>query len=265
MISILISIPFVLSALFKSLDSGFFIRQILRLGFIPSSVGGLFGVLILAMLWCIATSLFFGYCTGFIIPLAQLFLSFATLITILQAWKQKRPSCGCYGPGIIVPPSISILINMLLFFGLSTLPPSVCTHDSVRTLSIFVLVGVVLGRMSQSSPIIDFSPIALGKKWNTEEEHEWQVISFLSQECDVCHLWKPVLNALHKHHPVHIYTTTCDDNSVPCTSWSRKKILTSIESFPTIILLHNNTIIKKWTSPPPQNLLEQIQKAHYAT
>ena len=265
MISFFLALPFLLSALSKSLDSGFFVRQIQRLGFLPNSVSGLASVLILAVIWGITACLMLGHCYELIVPLAQGFLFFAALITALQAWKQNRPSCGCYGPGLIVPPSISITINVVVIFGLTTLGPSTCTHDSLRTTIIFVLAGIILGRFSQKSPLIDFSPIAVGNVWKTKTSHEVQVVAFLSQECDVCHLWVPVLNALHKHHPVHILTTTCSSETTPCSSWTRKKMLTYVESFPTIMLLSNNIITKKWSSPPPQNLLEQIQKAHYAT
>ncbi|MAA80131.1 MAG: hypothetical protein CL916_12830 [Deltaproteobacteria bacterium] len=263
--SVLLALPFLLSALSKSLDSGFFVRQIQRLGFLPNSVSGLLGVFILATIWGITASLLFGYCYDLIVPLAQFFLLLATLITALQAWKQKRPSCGCYGPGLIVPPSISIIVNILIIIGLNTLDISTCTHNSLRTTIVFMLIGVVLGRFSQTSPLIDFSPTAIGKIWKTKSNHEWQIVAFLSQECDVCHLWNPVLNALHKHYPVQVFTTTCTSTDIPCSSWTRKKMLTYIEAFPIILLVHNNIITKKWNSPPPQNLLEQIQKVHYAT
>ena len=264
MISLFLSLPFLLSALSKSLDSGYFLRHIQRLGFLPNSICGFVGVLLIATIWGISTSLIFGLCFGFIVPAAQIFLLFATLITVVEAWKQNRPSCGCYGPGLIVSPSISVIINIILLVGLSHLDTSTCTHSSLRIITICMIIGVVLGRFSQSSPLIDFSPTAIGKIWRTKTKYEWQVIAFLSQECDVCHLWKPVLNALDKHYPVHVLTTECSFENVPCSSWARKKMLSNIESFPTILLLHNNVITKKWSSPPPQNLLEQIQKAHYA-
>ena len=262
MISFFLAVPFCLSALSKSLDSGFFVRQIHRLGFVPNSVCGFASVVILAALWGISSSLLFGHCYGLTIPLAQAFLIFATVITALQAWKQNRPSCGCYGPGLIVPPSISIIVNLLVIIGLETLEASICTHESLRTITIAAIIGVVLGRFSQSTPLVDFSPIAIGKIWKTKENQEWQVLAFLSQECEVCLQWKPVLNALNKHYPVQIRTSSCTDSHLPCSSMDRKKMLTYVESFPTIILLHNHVIVKKWSSPPPQNLLEQIQKAH---
>lgn len=264
MISVFLSLPFLLSAVSKSLDSGYFVRHIQRLGFLPNSVCGLISVLLLAILWGISTALMFGYCYGLIIPIAQVFLLLATLITAIESWKQKRPSCGCYGPGLAVSPSISIMINIIVIVGLSTLQNSTCTHTSLRTMLVCMLIGIVMGRLSQSSPLIDFSSIATGKKWSTKSDHEWQVVAFLSNECEVCHLWKPVLHALHKHYPVHIITADCTLEKVPCSSWTRKRILTHIESFPTLLLLHNNVITKKWSSTPPQNLLEQIQKLHYA-
>lgn len=265
MISFFLSLPFFLSALSKSLDSGFFMRQIQRLGFLPNSVSGFASVIILALLWGLASGLAFGYCYDLIVPLAHGFLVVATLITVLQAWKQNRPSCGCYGPGIIVPPSISIAINTIVMIGLTSLHSSTCTHDSLRTIFVFMLAGIILGRFSQRSPLIDFSPVAIGNTWNTKAKHEWHVVAFLSQECEVCRRWEPVLHALHKHYPVHVLTTACPEDGIPCSLWTRKKMLTYVEAFPLIMLVHNNVIAKKWSSPPPPNLLEQIRKAHYAT
>lgn len=267
MIAVLLSIPFFLSAISKSIDSGHFVRQVQRLGFLPSSVCGFLCVIILGLVWSIASSLFLGVCHGLILPFTQAFLCCAMLITVLQAWKQQRPSCGCYGPGITVPPAISIIIDLILLIGVHNLEPAPCTHESIRIILVMVIIGLFLGRTSLSSPIIDFSPIARGKKWVQPTKEEISIIAFLSIDCTTCAQWQPVLNALNKHHPVQIITSQCDEdrNKTPCIRWTRKQMLKYVESFPTIILLHHDTIQKKWDSSPPENLLEQIQQVHYSS
>ena len=266
MISVLLSLPFLLSAMSKSIDSGYFVRQVQRLGFLPNAVSGLLCVLILGILWGVAASLGSGRCTGLSIPIAQTFLVGAILITSLQTWKQNRPSCGCYGPGLVIPPLFSIIIDVALLFGLSDIDSSSCTHESLRSISIVVVVGLLMGRASLLSPIIDFSPLAKGKKSPYPTHKERSVIAFLSNECMVCTQWYPILYALNKHYPVHIISSECTQHTkdLPCQCSTRKTILTYVESFPTVVLLHHDTVQKKWSSSPPENLLEQIQKVHYS-
>jgi hypothetical protein len=268
MIPALIAIPFLLSSISKSIDSGFFVRQIYRLGFIPSSVASLSAVLILATLWLISGSFVLGTCQTFTIPIAQGFILLAIAITLLQWWQQRRPSCGCYGPGLPISPPISILIDVLIFVGLYTLPTSLCSHSALQPLAIFVLFGLIMGRFSLQKPLFDLSPTAIGRNWkHTSFPSSNGIVAFISPECEVCAEWIPVLYALGKHHSVHILSFSPPPDYPPHIQYqekTRRMILTQIEQFPTIISIQNGHIQKRWLGTPPENLLEQINPSHYA-
>ena len=261
MLSLLIGLPFLLSALSKSIDSGFFLRQLAKLR-LPTPITSLLAVLILSALWFICGSFLLSRCTSVAIPLANIFLSLAIPITIVQWFVLKRPSCGCYGPGLRVPPPISIGIDALLLVAIANIPSHTCNRDSLQIILVTVIVGIVLSRISQQSPILDLSPTALNKKWtHSSLGSEKTLVAFISPTCSTCAQWYPILMAVHRHIPVLILSSAELDDALaklPQDLVPRKKLLSWVESFPTILILENEKVQARWRGAPKPNMLSEI-------
>ena len=261
MISFFIGIPFFLSAITKSIDAGHFLRQIGKLR-LPTPITSLIAVCVLSTLWFLAGSLLISRCTSIAIPLAKLFLFLAIPLTVIRWILHKRPSCGCYGPGIRVPPIYSIGIDTALLIGLSNLSATTCTRESLQFLLIPIILGVVLSRMSQQKPLLDLSPTAVKKRWTHHSfGKDKGLIAFVSPKCAVCAQWFPILQAANRKIPVLIVSTEEFEHAFPNLSQKilpRKKLLSWVESFPTVLLIENEIIEARWRGIPKSNMLDHI-------
>jgi len=261
MISFFIGIPFFLSAITKSIDTGHFLRQIGKLR-LPTPITSLIAICTLSTLWFLAGSLLFSRCTLIAIPIAKLFLFLAIPLTLIRWVLHKRPSCGCYGPGIRVPPLFSILIDSALLIGLSNLSTTTCTRDSLQILLIPIILGVVLSRMSQQKPLLDLSPTAIKKRWIHHSFGKGKgLIAIVSPKCSICSQWFPVLQAANRHIPVLVFSPEEVDGGFPKLSQTilpRKKLLSWVESFPTVLLIENEIIQARWHGVPKPNMLDHI-------
>ena len=261
MISFLIGIPFLLSALSKSIDSGFFLRLLAKLR-LPTPITSLLAVLIISVLWFVWGGFALSQCTSITIPMAKIFLYLAIPITLVQWFVLKRPSCGCYGPGLRVPPAISIGIDVLLLIAISKLPFHSCTRESLQFLLVPVIIGIVLSRMSQKSPLLDLSPTAINKKWTHPSlGNDRTLVAFISPTCSTCSQWYPILLAVHRHLPVLVLSSAELEDSLaelPQEIVSRQRLLSWVESFPTILILEQEKIQVRWRGAPKPNMLSEI-------
>ena len=264
--TLILALPFLLSALTKSIDSGRFLRQILRLGGFPKSLSPILTTCTIAILWFISMALLFGSCLSLAVILIRVFLFIAIVATLVQWLQQQRPSCECYGPALPISPQMSIAIDIALLWGTSFLPLDVCTHTNMKEILPCVLFGIILARISSTKPILDLSKTGIGKKWTmTLSDTETMLVAFVSPECPICAQWLPILYALSKEHSIHIISTTKPEflpESIRFFPQDRKKILTDIEQFPLVLRIENNIIVKKWDEKPPQTILEEINTTH---
>ena len=265
MLSILIALPFLLSAISKSIDSGFFLRQLARSTKFPQTILPVFALCVLGINWLLVAGFLTKNCSFVIIPIAVFYLLCATLVTIIQWIKTQKPSCGCYGPGIVVHPLLSISINILCLFGISLLEQNDCTVNHLQIDGVTVLAGLILARFSAFRPLIDLSPTAIDKIW-TQTPHyngKLHLVAFLSPNCDSCKEWLPVLITIHKKIPVHIITAdsfTGMPQSVHIEKSTKKIIFQKIELFPTVLAIKDRKILQRWLLSPSQNILEEIAR-----
>ena len=261
MIAFLVAIPFAISALTKSIDSGFFLRQIGRTTSLPQVLIPIVALIVLALNCFLVMALVLNNC-GFITrPLGIGYLAIASVLSLTHWFAHKRPSCGCYGPALNVHPLLSISINVTCIALLCYLPNSTCTHQSLQYILIFMLLGVIIGRQSIHKPLIDLSVTAEGKTWTKGAKAPLQIVAFLSPQCSSCQTWISALNVLSKQHPVVVVSYSEINSLTPSIirqHQSRRAILREIEYFPTILLIKKQLIVKRWVEKSPQNILEEM-------
>lgn len=264
--TLLIALPFLLSAITKSIDSGRFFRQISRISLFPKTFIPFITPFTIGIIWFVSTALILQSCLSLTRILIQGFLTIGILATLIQWIQQKRPSCECYGPALPVSPPMSITIDIAILWSTTHLVTDECTHTDIKKILMGVVFGVILARISSRKPILDLSKTGLGKRWTlTPSEKENFFVAFLSSECPICAEWLPILYACSKHHSVQIISATKPDflpDSIHFIQRDRKNILRDIEHFPLVLWVKEEVIIKKWEEKPPQNLLEQINTTH---
>ena len=264
MIPVFIALPFALSALTKSIDCGFFLRQLGRSIPLPQPLIPIVALTVLAMNWFLVIALVLNTCIFFVRPIAIGYLSIASIFSLIYWIKYKRPSCGCYGPAVSVHPLLSITINMICINLILGLTSTACTHQSLQYIFITILIGVLLGRQSIHRPLIDLSATAVGKMWIKDDALPLNVIAYLSPKCTSCQSWLPALNIISKQQPVTVISASPISGLSPSIiqqRQSRRAILKEIEYFPTVLVVKQQRIMQRWVEKSPQNILEEI--AHF--
>ena len=278
--AVLIGCVFLFSGMLKSLSSGAFFHHLDHLKLLPPRVNTTLGFLFIELEAGLGVALITGIFSPWAVQLAAGLLILFSAITLQTLRRSKSKRCGCYGEMIQISPKQSLLINFLLL-GLVPLSWNAAAQNTEITSWSLVLVLFGIGiagfftKHSVQSPILDLSPIKVGKPWKKNwlaadqifENNVPIMLVFIDQDDPP---WLPVLGSLHQHTwknrlhliaPKNLFQSDGFESIKTKTSiplWPMDSILFDalVKQSPLGVIVEKNVIRQKWHSDFPTEILE---------
>lgn len=202
LVTSLIGLFFILTALLKAFYSRLFIVHVRRFRLFPERPAALLAILLIEFEAGLGAAILLGIYPELLIPLAGCLV---LLFTLLNAWGyrfRQLENCGCYGGLIRVNRRQSQTVNVLLAFMLG-----VCWYFRDRDhltdprhlyyVICLVLIVHLLAKKTVVKPAFDLLRMKIGKPWNRnwfdiDTENQPQacyLFFFLDRQCLLCRAW----------------------------------------------------------------------------
>lgn len=271
---------FLVTAIIKAIDARQFIRHNLRYDLAKPKLIKLASITFITIESGLGLALIFQIYLLWLIPFCIVLLLCLSGLTIWSTSSGHTLDCGCYGGMIIVTPKQSILLNLgyiLLLMGGLDLGLNNPHEDWQGILILIVsLTTGILALRSRNSPLVDFSRLKPGKKWQSawlrhselDLQHGKYFVAFISSTCKYCHRWIGILNQVHSQsqapqilgiislQPQELESfKASNDVLFPLATMDRLLFSYMIEGVPTGVLIENGVIISIWNGNLPPQLL----------
>jgi hypothetical protein len=146
------------SGAIKSLDSGHFVKLLQSYRLFPEVLLPVLSVGIIGTEWLLGVTMLRSNCVDLVVPLAMIFLSCVTALSLAMYRLRKIEECGCYGRYLPMSPLQSAAINAVSIGCLFSVRPglvSVCTSQELVPGFAAATIGVFLAGRSTQVPLFE--------------------------------------------------------------------------------------------------------------
>lgn len=261
----------------KVLDTGAFLRQVLRYRLIPPP-GARAASVCLSGLECALGAGLVVHVSQLALPVAVLLVSFA----VLTAWGTSTgrvDDCGCYGGLILLTPKQSLALDGLYVALLTAswfFESGISARPRIWQLAIVgavFAIAIAAAARSMKRPLAKIALLKAGRAWRkkwlpqfgrdiTQGAH---FVVFLSPECPHCKRWMPLLNVIEARNelPSVVGVMSVNQDSLdrflgehlirfPMVLMRRSLISLMIGAFPTAALVEGGRVRRVWVGEMPE-------------
>lgn len=281
----LIGIIFLVTGAAKALDLRRFIQHIFRYELFPAQSLSAIALWFISVECTLGTALILNVHSQWIIPGSIVLLVGLSALTLWATSSGRTEDCGCYGGLLVIPPKLSIQLNIsyILLLGISWLNP-VSVRSAVPwewgLICLVFISSFSLSFFSRDEPLVDFSRLKVGNRWKCiwlKENNQGLLegdhfVVFLSKDCPYCKRWIPFLNIMstqdNSPKPQGIMPLTDQELEVfkreqkaQFSLLSMDKLLFGymVEALPTAVLLEGGVITGKWVGEIPELYLDRAK------
>jgi len=274
-ILILIGSVFLITGLLKVIYSRPFILHVRNLGILPRALNEISASVFIQAECGVGVALLLQVFSSELIPVLFALIVGLSALTAWGVHSGRVEDCGCYGGWLNLDLKQSLGLNavylILLTVAWWTLgeDPPLEMWKVLFVIVVFALCNFLV-RKSANDPLLDISPLKMGRKWNRrwsnfqdvkEDEVESVLYIFMSHNCFRCKDWDPyILNLLQQTDlptPVLIFPDIDSEpenrlKNVSLRVMRPGKFRFLVYRTPTAVLVKNGLIEGKWVAHFPE-------------
>lgn len=273
----------------KALSSKSFIKQIFRYG-LPRQVVPATAITFIGIECAWGIALLLHEFPQWLLPGSIVLLVCLSALTIWATSSGRTVDCGCYGGLLVITPTQSVLLNLgyILLLVWAYLHPLAEYHTQTWqwVLALIALsTGSILGWKSQQKPLVDFSRLKVGNRWqpswlkdSVDLQQGSHFVVFLGKDCPFCKQWVPLLNMMstQKDLPNVVGIIWLNDDEIeafkaenlvrfPIMHMNKLLFANMVDSIPTAALIENGVISNTWIGKIPQEFFNRIRQFYEST
>jgi len=284
--TLIVGAIFLVTGIVKALNSKSFILHTFKYGLLPFKVVPATATGFIGLECALGVALLLHEFPEWLVPGAAVLLLCLSALTIWATSSGRTEDCGCYGELLVVTPKQSVLLNLgyILLLGLAWLYPASNHHTTTWQwmLALIALVaGSTFGWLSREKPLVDFSRLKVGNRWNPnwlkgtpqDLQQGSYLVVFLSKNCPHCKRWVPLLNVMstQKDLPnvLGIMSLTNEEIEAfkaehlvrfPIVEMDKLLFGYMADAFPTTVVVEDGVISNKFIGDVPKECFERIRQ-----
>lgn len=288
--TLIVGLVFLVTGIVKALSSKKFIEHIAQYGLFNPQLIVPVAITFIGLECALGAGLILHEFSKWTVPGTAILLVLLSIITFWSTATGKTEDCGCYAGIAIITPLQSIILNLgyISLMGLAFYFPA-ANHETATwqwiVASVFFLFGLVSAQQSQFTPLVDFSYLKEGKKWqkswlkNLDQDLQKgnYFLVFLGAECSYCKRWVPLLNIMNANPelPKVLGIMNLNESEIeafkakhlvhfPIVSMNKRLFNYMVDRVPTAVLIKDGQIDNISQGEMPQEYLKEIERFYAA-